>query len=694
MLKKSCKFLLNTKFLPNAKFLSNIWALAVMLAVAAPAHAVEFANESGEITGSLNTTISLGATMRASDRDPALLSIANGGTSRDPNSDDGNLNFDKNDLVSAAIKATHELDVKRGNLGFFGRASYFYDHAVMSKNTIDSYAKDRAGRDLQLLDAYVRGNFSIGQRNLSVRAGKQVVSWGESTFILNGINVINPIDISKLRIAGSELKEGLIPTGMLWASQELSEQVTVEGYIQTHYQKTRIEPSGTFFSSNDFVANDFVANDASLAYTGFGRRNDSHGAAGVFPASPTGHLVAPRSPDRDPGDANQFGLATRILAPALNNTEFGFFAMNYHSRTPFVSGKRGGITAPGGTIANTLTAGQAGALTAAGLTPINGTAGCTVVDMPTFGALHTAATIGALAPIVGGVAAATGLSALNATNAACNAATAYGGAGTYFVDYPKNIQLFGLSFNTQGIAGIALQGEYSFRPNQPVQLPSAELFLAALGVANQLTSTNPISAAGVAYGTEISGYRRVQMHQTQVTATKAFGPTFGAEQLVVVGEVGATYLNLPSNLRFAAPGVHLPQPGSNTVTSFRSTSNEGFMTTTSWGYRLVSRMDFPDAAWGATLSPRLAFAHDVSGVSPTFNEGVKSAAIGLGMNYRQNWQADIAYTAFFGGKTYSGIDVPDAGTGSLPTGQSASYASGSNPLKDRDFLSINVSYAF
>ncbi len=677
MLKKSCKFLPNT------------WALAVMLAVTAPAHAIEFANESGEITGSLNTTISLGATMRASDRDPTLVSIANGGTSRDPNSDDGNLNFDKNDLVSAAIKATHELDVKRGNLGFFGRASYFYDHAVMSKDTIDSHAKDRAGRDFQLLDAYVRGNFSIGQRNLSVRAGKQVVSWGESTFILNGINVINPIDVSKLRIAGSELKEGLTPIGMLWASQELSEQVTVEGYIQTHYQKTKIDPRGTFFSSNDFVTD-----GASVAYTGFGRRNDSHGAAGVFPTSPTGHLVAPRSADRDPGDANQFGLASRILAPALNNTEFGFFTMNYHSRTPFVSGRRGGITAPGGTIASTLNPALAPAFAAAGITVAPGAAGCTVVDIPTFGALHTAATIGALAPFVGGVANATGLSALNATNAACNTATANGGAGTYFVDYPQNIHLFGVSFNTEGPMGIALQGEYSYRPNQPVQLPSAELLLAAVGLRNQLTSTNDIAAAGVAYGTEISGYRRVQMHQTQVTATKAFGPTLGAEQLVAVGEVGVTYLNLPDNLKFAAPGVHLPQVGSSTSTSFGSRSSEGFMTSTSWGYRLVSRMDFPDAAWGATLSPRLAFAHDVSGVSPTFNEGVKSAAIGLGMNYRQNWQADIAYTAFFGGKTYSGTDPVTAAAAGFPAGQSASYASGSNPLKDRDFLSINVSYAF
>ena len=52
------------------------------------------------------------------------------------------------------------------------------------------------------------------------------------------------------------------------------------------------------------------------------------------------------------------------------------------------------------------------------------------------------------------------------------------------------------------------------------------------------------------------------------------------------------------------------------------------------------------------------------------------------------------YTAFFGGNTFAGTDVPNASSGALPPGQSASYASGSNYLKDRDFLAISVSYSF
>jgi hypothetical protein len=356
----------------------------------------------------------------------------------------------------------------------------------------------------------------------------------------------------------------------------------------------------------------------------------------VFPAA---QLVAPRSKDQEPGNGGEYGLALRAFFPELNNTEFGLYHVNYHSRTPYVYGFRGGITAPGGT-------------------PVPG---CGVFDVPTAG--------------VAGL------------PAAC--AFAAGRAGTYFVEYPKDIKLYGLSFNTPGPAGIALQGEYSFRRNQPLQLPSAELLNAALGLSNQLTG-DAAAAFGVPYGTEVSGIRRVRMHQVQMTATKAFGPTLGAEQFVMVGEIGYTHLDLPSNLRFAAAGCHLPQAGSNAAAAFGSTDSGCFLTKDSWGYRVVGRMDFPNAIGAATVSPRIAFSHDVDGRGPTFNEDAKALTLGVGFNYRQNWQADISYTSFFGGRKVSGTD-PNPG---LPPGQSPTYASHTNPLVDRDFLSLNVSYSF
>ena len=37
----------------------------------------------------------------------------------------------------------------------------------------------------------------------------------------NGINVVNPIDVSKLRVAGAELKEAFLPVDMIWGSFEM-----------------------------------------------------------------------------------------------------------------------------------------------------------------------------------------------------------------------------------------------------------------------------------------------------------------------------------------------------------------------------------------------------------------------------------------------------------------------------------------
>jgi len=602
-------------------------AVAIAL-VAGSTSVMAFEFKSGEVSGSFDTTVSLGSLWRMEGREKSLISIANGGTSRDPNSDDGNLRYKRGELVSTTLKATHDLELKYRNFGAFVRGSYFYDPTIRGKDSLTRDARDVLGSDGEILDAYVRGTFSVGDRNLNLRLGKQVVSWGESTFIQNGINILNPINVSRLRAPGSELKEGFIPTMMAYASQELTDNLSVEVAILAEWEKTKIDPAGSFFSTNDFVSE-----GGNRAFTGFGRRNDLNGATGIIggAGNATAQLWAPRSKDREASNDGQYGIAFRYFAPALNNTEFGFYHANYHSRTPYISGYRGGVTA-----AETVVP------------------GCTVFNVP--------------AGVPGG----------------CNVQ-----AGTYFVEYPEDIKLWGLSFNTTGPAGIALQGEYSYRPNQPMQLPSADLLLAAVGLANQLTSTNGAAAAAVPFGTEISGYRRVKMHQVQMTGTKAFGPTLGAEQLVVVGEVGYTRLELPSNLKFAAPGCHLPQVGSSTATSNGSTSSGCFATENSWGYRLVGRLDYPNAIGSVTVSPRLAFSHDVDGRSPTFNEGAKALTLGFGFNYRQNWQADIAYTAFFGGKKVSGVD-PAA----VPAGQVASYASHTNPMVDRDFLSISLSYSF
>jgi hypothetical protein len=190
------------------------------------------------------------------------------------------------------------------------------------------------------------------------------------------------------------------------------------------------------------------------------------------------------------------------------------------------------------------------------------------------------------------------------------------------------------------------------------------------------------------------------MTQAQMTGTKSIPAVLNAEQLVLVGEVGVTWFNdLPEGKKFNGPAVLLPatQIGANgigtTPASLGSVQQTGFLTTTSWGYRLAGRLEYANALLGGNVSPRLAWAHDVKGVGPSFNEGVKSLSIGASWDYQRQWLVDVQYTGYFGGRVYCGTDVPPAGQ-AVPPGQPADYCSAANPLKDRDFYSISVSYSF
>lgn len=643
----------------------RISALAVGLALAGVAGAEQFKFDNG-ITGSFDTTISAGVSVRTSAIDPSLVGIANGGTSRSVNEDDGDRYYKKNRPFSELLKVTHELDVKYEDWGFFARGLYFIDFKNRHNPNLGPTGRDNIGQDAKMLDAFVSKSFEIADRTVRFRAGNQVISWGESTFIPNSINSINAVDVSKLRVPGSELKEGLIPTSSLLGSIELTKNASLEGFVQFNHDKFRLDPRGSYWSNNDTASD-----DSTEVILSFGRRNDlfhkgptnllpptsaaypTTQALGYGPFDPAAAVWAKRLPDRNPSDSGQYGFAFRYLAPDFNNTEFGLYFLNYHSRTPVLSGIRG-------TVSSIVTGG------------------------PLAAAVGHTGTIG------------------------------------YFTEYPENIRLYGVSFNTQGPAGIALQGELSYRPNQPLQIGSAEVILAAVGLPNLVTgyqyipgtasAANPYgaSAAGlVPAGTEITGWRRVKMSQAQMTATKTFPNVFGSDQGVVLGEVGFTKYSLPGGLVFNGAGTGLPatQQGAEAGQA-GSTQPGGYVTSNSWGYRLVGSLTYSNALLGGNLTPRLAWSHDVHGVSQTFNEGVKAVSVGAGLEFNKKLVFDVGYSNFFGGKTFCGTDTVNPtnqpslapqvfGVAALGIpGQGASWCTSANPVKDRDFYSISVSYSF
>jgi hypothetical protein len=620
---------------PARRALGLSIAFALAGFAAAPAHAIEFQFGEGW-TGSFDTTVSYGVSMRMQDADlaligksninPAVGQLSNAAQRAAPgrwsvNSDDGNLNYaDSGDIFSNAFKITSELSLNHENdWGAFVRATYFYDFENVDADFLSDLAKEKVGKRGRILDAFVYKNFAFeNDTELSVRLGQQVVSWGESTFIQSGINVINAVDVSQLRVAGAELKEAFLPNNMLWGSFKINENLSLEGLYLLEWEQTEPEPTGSYFSTNDIAAL-----GASYAMLGFGTApqpvrnpdlfyNVCYGtgasdiaainASPALRAAACGGAIA-RLEDRYPSDSGQYGLALRYFSPELNDTEFGFYFLNYHSRLPFVSGFALSTGAPS--------------------------------------------------------------------------------SGRYFIEYPEDIRLYGLSFNTTlGDSGLALQGEISYRDNVPLQIDDVEVLFSALSPLNALIPqpvNRFVSQLGqFRPGAEIRGWERHEVSQWQFTLTRTFANVVGADQIAAVAEFGGTKvwdLPDPSVLRYQGDGTDTGGGPDFLTGALRNpiTQVEGFPTPYSWGYRLAVRMDYNSLFAGVNVSPRVAFNHDVNGISPgpggNFIEGRRSTTLGVEANYLNQWAADLSYTRFYG-------------AGLL------------NLVADRDFLSFTLKYSF
>ncbi|WP_336298250.1 DUF1302 domain-containing protein [Pseudomonas graminis] len=558
----------------------------------------------GDVEGRFDSTLSIGSSWGTRDPNKQFIGVANGGTASSRTADDGRLNFKKGETFSKIFKGVHELGLEYGSTGVFLRGKYWYDFELKDEHRrlydIEDRGRDQAARSsgAQLLDAFVYHNYSISDLPASVRLGKQVVSWGESTFIGNSINSINPVDVSGLRRPGSELKESLIPVSMLYLTQGLSDNVSMETFYQLQWEKTVLDNCGTYFG------NDTAAKGCDVGLTING--SDLNRGAPSY-----GYI--PRQGDRDARDSGQYGISMRWTLPELDATELAVYAMNYHSRAPEFNWSVGR---------------------------------------------------GALRDPVGGL-------------------TGRGGVSTasYYLTYPEDIRLYGVSFNTTLPQGTALSGEISYRPNMPMTLNGTDTSTAAaLGAA----ATDPRLNAGLpefltgwaksSYGSEIVGYKRLPYTQAQATALHAFYNVLGGDRLTIVGEAGIGHIEGlgdtdGSDLRFgrgttfgigqlagagAAPLLRGAR-GNQICTRLLNVANpkqcndKGFYTEYSWGYRARATLDFNDVFAGVNLHPNASFSHNVKGYGPTFTEGNKAISVGLEADFMSRYSTSISYTDYFGG---------------------------------------------
>ena len=57
--------------------------------------------------------------------------------------------------------------------------------------------------------------------------------------------MINPFDVSKLRVAGAQLKDGLLPVPMANINVEMRKTSLLKHFISGHIEK--IDPAGSYF---------------------------------------------------------------------------------------------------------------------------------------------------------------------------------------------------------------------------------------------------------------------------------------------------------------------------------------------------------------------------------------------------------------------------------------------------------------
>ncbi|CAM5413960.1 hypothetical protein SSTU70S_01619 [Stutzerimonas stutzeri] len=259
--------------------------------------------------------------------------------------------------------------------------------------------------------------------------------------------------------------------------------------------------------------------------------------------------MVPRGGDRDARDSGQFGVALRWLG---DSTEYGAYFMNYHSRTPNLSMQN---TNSRTVISRALTAFGAGQVTTAQALLL--------------------------------------------------------GNGQYFLEYPEDIRLYGLSFSTTLPTGTAWSGEFSYRPNQPIQINTTDMTgRLATSFVDAFFGGGALAAIGRA-GAVSNGYNRKEVTQLQTTFTHFFDQVLGAERVTVVGEIGYTHvggLESKRDVRYGRDAIFGSPAGSQASNQLSEAMYgwDGFVTANSWGYRLRAIADYNNVFAGINLKPNLS----------------------------------------------------------------------------------------
>ena len=655
---------------------------------------------------------------------------------------DGDLNYAKGDAFSQPFKIISDIEIKKDKMGLLVRAKAWYDYALENNKVLvgsqannfngtrpgvgpipgygpcvsagqsncfpisppgqDLWPKQKlsdAGFALQqkfkgvmLLDAYVYDSFKVGNTDLQLRLGNQVINWGESIFI-QGVNQINPIDVPAARQPGAEIKEILLPVPLFYVNWGLP-YGSLEGFYQLQWQPTVVDGCGNYWTASGTLISSTPHACASATVLGGITGNPAPGTVspiipqlGSQPVLQATGIYVPDGPGQDASNSGQFGFAYHFPVDKLD-TEFGLYAENIHSRLPYFSVKSGSNPAN----PNDPSHPYQGLLTALGY--FNTDAWGSYWSAP-GSPLRFRSIIPAIAAPLN--AAVPGLSLK---------------AGSAFWGYPEDIHIFGVSAATT-LLGWSTSAEYSYTKDLPVQINGNDF--TAAGIYGIGPEANRVKAAlQKEAGAVLNGFDRFDKQQFQINTLKTFSNILGSDNLLLIGEVATQWNNIPDytkgGIRYGrgfmygngsgmdyGPGdgmaaqaqlglgaltqgnlcsptfVGAPVPIANPLYNSQPNGckNQGYVTDFSWGYRLRASADYNNVLnTGVTVTPSVYWAHDVKGVSmdPTFNEGRRALGLGVKFSYAKKYTLGLDYVTYHDG--------------------------GFDPLFDRDYYSASVAVTF
>lgn len=741
----------------NYRGLAYFLACIPMALIMTPAHGVDF--RFGEANLRIQQRVALGASWRLEERDTALLAKLNVpgqedlcveddclSLTGDPapnqrlvdarggynvNGDDGNLNYEQGDIVYATAQYQpevtlywRELTAKVTGLAYYDPENS--DFLTFNENTLlqpervprRSDLEEDLGRQARLLEAFVSMPLPVFDGRLRVSVGQQILRWGESTFLIfSSLNQVNPVSARLLRQPGARLKNAFLPVGMVIADYEFSANLSINTFYQYDWEPTEPDAAGSFLSTSDIGA----AGDGPTNLTiGIGqypedpdRQFQPAGLSALLSgATRTAYLL-----DEDfgePREGGQYGARLNYYADWLNGgSELSFYAMNYHSRLPYLSV----FAADQSCLRNAdqIAAGDLGSvlpLLLDSLPDLGGAVGA-VTEQTAF--LQSFLACGGFA----GDANFINDTVLDSIASQVPGVPEVGQEALPvdtirpFLDYPEDIQLYGFS-GTTNLGAWSFAGEIAYSPNQPVQVATRDVLFAALqpafpeedvgipaGAASLFTVPGARSAAPdflqtrfrrdpVTANELVTGYERLSIGQASFTAIRAISGSnwIGADQILVVVEAGATGIfDLPrlealqiegsgaTNTHFS-PGAdgsgNDGEPDTRSVNPEQANPNI-FADDFAWGYRVLLLPTFNNAVFGMTVIPRALFEHDVKGTSAfpiqNFVEGQIKLTAGFEMRLTRNMTTTVDYTMFTG-------------------------AGDRNLRSDRDHITASLAYAF